>query len=102
MQRFGRLGAIASALLLIAATAHADPFTLDPGRKAAAADGTVARLACNSFTGSFLPAAAKREWVREVEAHLSGATDGVPPGGPDPEAGRHPSFGGGGEYDTQS
>lgn len=40
MQRFGRLSALASALLLIAATAHADPFTLDPGRKAAAAGGT--------------------------------------------------------------
>jgi adenosine deaminase len=43
---------------------------------------TVARLACNSFTGSFLPDAAKRERLEEVEAHLSGATDGVPPGAP--------------------
>jgi adenosine deaminase len=43
---------------------------------------TVARLAANSFTGSFLPAAAKRERLEEVEAHLSGVTDGVPPGGP--------------------
>ena len=39
MQRFGRLGAIAIALVLVAATAHADPFTLDPGRRAAAAGG---------------------------------------------------------------
>ena len=42
----------------------------------------VARLARNSFTGSFLPDATKRERLEEVEAHLSGATGGLPPGAP--------------------
>jgi adenosine deaminase len=44
--------------------------------------GVVARLARNSFTGSFLGADAKRARLEEVEAHLSGAADGVPPGRP--------------------
>jgi adenosine deaminase len=42
----------------------------------------LARLARNSFTGSFLSDAAKRERLEEVEAHLSGATGQVPPGAP--------------------
>jgi adenine deaminase len=41
--------------------------------------GVVARLARNSFTGSFLPATTKRERLEEVDDHVLGAIGGVPP-----------------------
>lgn len=43
---------------------------------------TVARLARNSFVGSFLPATTKSERLEEVDDHLLGAIGGAPPGSP--------------------